>query len=192
MTTIPIDPPPAAATFETTAPIIQRHGGYEDCDTEPDWVHRSKAHCQLMAPMSSDKRIDYLRTAGCEEDKIQVIIRAIATSLGKTAKRSLRTGALQCAEAKSDIEKLLDQWPERQHFQLLNTELDVLNDEQISLAKAYTACHIYEAAATALYLAIIDNMPAVEDNVLNTPENRTRDQSIADSGYDDEVAQWPK
>ena len=160
VTTIPITSPPAI-TFETTAGIVQRHSDLTDPMAEPAWTAQSKAHCRLMAPMSNDKRIEYLGTAGCDDDTVRFITRTVADSIGMDAKRALRTAARECAEAEEDIESLLDRWPEPQHFQLLNSKIAHLNDEQVGLATAYAACQIYEMAATALYLAIVDGMAPV-------------------------------
>ena len=191
MTTIPIPSPPAI-TFETTAGIVQRHSDHTDSVAEPAWTVRSKAYCRVMVPMSNDKRIHYLEMAGCDDHTIQLITRATAGSIGKTAKPSLRSAARECAEAKKDIESLLDRWPEPQHFQLLSTHLAALSDEQISLASAYAACQIYETAATALYLAIVDSMASVVSDEPVDATTRERDCAIADAGYSDEVARWPK
>ena len=191
MTTIPIPSPPAI-TFETTAGIVRRHSDHTDSVAEPAWAARSKAYCRLMAPMSNDKRIHYLETAGCDDHTIQLITRATDGSMGKTAKPSLRSAVRECAEAKKDIESLLDRWPEPQHFQLLSTHLAALSDEQISLASAYAACQIYETAATALYLAIVDSMASVVSDEPVDATTRERDRAIADAGYSDEVARWPK
>lgn len=191
MTTIPITSPPAI-TFETTAGIIQRHSDLTDPVAEPAWADQSKAHCRLMAPMSNDRRIQYLGTAGCDDDTVGFITRAVAESIGKDAKPALRAAACECAGAQEDIENLLDKWPEPQHFQLLSSKIAHLNDEQISLASAYAACQIYETAATALYLAIVDGMaPVVTEEESDAP-TAERDRAIADAGYTDEVARWPK
>ena len=191
MTTIPITSPPAI-TFETTAGIVQRHSDHTDSVAEPAWAVRSKAHCRLMAPMSNDRRIQYLGTAGCDDDTIHLITRTTAGSIGKTAKPSLRSAARECAEAKKDIESLLDRWPEPQHFQLFSLQIAGLSDEQISLASAYAACQIYETAATALYLAIVDGMAPVATEEVSDATTIERDRAIADAGYTDEVARWPK
>ena len=191
MTTIPIASPPAI-TSETTAGIVQRHSDHTDSVTEPVWTIRSKVHCRLMAPMSNDGRILYLGTAGCDDDTIQLITRTTAGSIGKTTKPSLRSAARECAEAKKDIESLLDRWPEPQHFQLFSSQVAGLSDEQISLASAYTACQIYETAATALYLAIVDGMDPVATEEVSDATTIERDRAIADAGYTDEVARWPK
>ena len=86
----------------------------------------------------------------------------------------------------------MDRWPEPQHFQLLSSQLAGLSDEQISLASAYAACQIYETAATALYLAIVDGMASVATEEVSDATTIERDRAIADAGYTDEVARWPK
>ena len=191
MPTIPTASPPAI-TFEVTASIVQRHSDHTDSVAEPAWTARSKAHCRLMAPMSNDKRIQYLETAGCDDDTVRLVTRAVAESIAKDAKRALRTVARECAEAEEDIESLLDRWPEPQHFQLLNSKIAHLNDEQIGLTSAYTACQIYETAATALYLAIVDGMTPVATDQASDAATAERDRAIADEGYSEEVARWPK
>ncbi|MDE2788426.1 MAG: hypothetical protein OXL37_17455 [Chloroflexota bacterium] len=191
MTTIPITSPPTI-TFETTAGIVQRYSDHTDSDAEPTWTARSKAHCRLMAPMSNDRRIHYLGTAGCGDDTIQLITRTIADIIGKAAKPALRSAARECAAARNNIDSLLDRWPEPQHFQFLSFEFAGLNDEQISLANAYAACQIYETAATALYLAIVDGMEPVVTAEASDTATMERDQAIADAGYTDEVARWPR
>ena len=142
--------------------------------------------------MSNDRRIQYLGTAGCDDDTIQLITRTIAWSIGKTAKPSLRSAARDCTEAKKDIKSLLDRWPEPQHFQLLSSQITDLSEEQISLASAYAACQIYETAATALYLATVNSMAGVAAEEASGTATIERDRAIADAGYTDEVAQWPK
>ena len=82
---------PPAITFETTAGIVQRHSDHTDSVVEPTWTARSKAHCRLMAPMSNDRRIQYLGTAGCDDDTVRFITRATAESIGKEAKPDLRS-----------------------------------------------------------------------------------------------------
>ena len=191
MTTSPIESPPAI-TFENTASIVQRHSNHTDPVSKTAWAARSEAHCKLMAPMSNDRRIQYLGTAGCDEDTVQLITRTIAQSIGKIAKPSLRSAARDCAEAGEDIKRLLDRWPEPEHFQLLNSETASLSEEQISLATAYAACQIYETAATALYLAIMDKMAKVVTGEAPDTATVERDRTIADAGYTDEVARWPK
>ena len=191
MTTIPITSP-LAITFETTAGIVQRHSDLTDPVVEPAWAAQSKAHCRLMAPMSNDKRIQYLGTAGCDEETVRLVTRTVAESIGKDTKRVLKTAARECAEAEEDIESLLDRWPEPQHFQLLSSKIAHLTDEQISLAGAYAACQIYETAATALYLAIVDGMAPVATDLTSDATTLERDKGIADAGYTDEVARWPK
>lgn len=191
MTTIPITSPPAI-TFERTAGIVQRHSDLTEAIVEPNWAAPSKAHCRLMAPMSNDKRIQYLGTAGCDDDTLRFITRTVTESIGKDAKRALRTAARECAEAEEDIESLLDTWPEPQHFQLMSSKIGHLDDEQISLASAYAACQIYETAATALYLAIVDGMAPVATDQASDAATTERDRAIADAGYTDEVARWPK
>ena len=191
MTTIPITSPPAI-TFETTAGIVQRHSDHTDSVAGPTWTARSMAHCRLMAPMSNDRRIQYLGTTGCDDDTIRLITRTIAESIGKAAKPALRSAARECAAVKNDIDSLLDGWPEPQHFQFLSSEFAGLNDEQISLANAYAACQIYETAATALYLAIVEGMAPVVTEEASDAATMERDQAIADAGYTDEVARWPK
>ncbi len=186
-----IDSPPPA-TFETTAAIVQRHGHYEDRDNQPDWVMKSQAHCELMAPMSNDRRIQYLQAVGCDDQTTRFITESVAETIGKAAKPALRSAARECATAKKDIHSLLDVWPELDHFQLLSSALAGMTNEQKSLANAYAACQIYETAAAALYLAIIDDLPPVEDVLPYSDEMRRRDQDIADNGYEDEVARWPK
>ena len=114
-----------------------------------------------------------LGTAGCDGDAVQLITRTIAQSIGKIAKPSLRSAARDCAEADEDIKNLLDRWPEPEHFQLLISETASLSEEQISLATAYAACQIYETAATALYLAIMDKMAKVVTGEA-PPQNRVR------------------
>lgn len=186
-----IDSPPPA-TFETTAAIVQRHGHYEDRDNQPDWVMKSQAHCELMAPMGNDKRIQYLEVVGCDDQTGRFITESVAETIGKAAKPALRSAARECATAKKDIHNLLGAWPEPHHFQLLSSALAGMTNEQKSLANAYAACQIYETAAAALYLAIIDDLPPVQDVAPYSDEMRRRDQDIADSGYEDEVARWPK
>ena len=190
VTTIPITSPPAI-TFETTAGIVQRHSDLTDPVAEPAWAAQSKAQCRLMAPMSNDRRIEYLGTAGCDDDTVRFITRTVAEGIGMDAKRALRTAARECAEAEEDIESLLDRWPEPQHFQLLNSKIAHLNDEQIGLAAAYAARQIYEAAATTLYLAIVDGMAPGATYEAPDPATAARDRAIADAGYTDEVARWP-
>ena len=191
MTTIPITSPPAI-TFETTAGIVQRHSDHTASVAEPTWAARSKAHCRLMAPMSNDRRIQYLGTAGCDDDTIRLITRTIAESIGKAAKPALRSAARECAATRNNIDSLLDRWPESQHFQFLSSEFAGLNDEQISLANAYAACQIYETVATALYLAIVEGMAPVVTEETSDAATMERDRAIADAGYTDEVARWPK
>lgn len=191
MTSIPIESPPAI-TFETTAGIVQRHSDHTDSVAEPAWAVPSKAHCKLMAPMSNDRRIQYLRTAGCDDDAVRLITRIIAESIGKDAKPALRFAARECASANGDIDSLLDRWPEPEHFRLLSSKITGLSAEQISLANAYAACQIYEEAATALYVAIVDGLAPVTNGEASDIDTMIRDQAIADAGYTDEVAQWPK
>ena len=191
MTTIPIAPPPAI-TFEATAGVVQRHSDHTDAVAEPTWTARAKAHCRLMAPMSNDKRIQYLGTTGCDDDAIRLMTRTIAEGIGKAAKPALRSAAQECAAVRNDIDSLLDRWPEPQHFRHLSSEFAGLNDEQISLANAYAACQIYETAATALYLAIVEGMAPVITEEASDAATLERDQAIADAGYTDEVARWPK
>ena len=191
MTTIPNASPPAI-TYETTAGIVQRHSDHTGAVAEATWVSRSKAHCGLMAPMSNDKRIQYLGTAGCDDDMIRVITRTVAESIGKVAKPALRSAARECSEAQEDIESLLGRWPEPQHFELLNSGLAGLTDEQISLANAYAACQIYETAATALYRAIVDDMAPVATEETPDADTVESDRAIAEAGYTDEVGRWPK
>ena len=191
MSTIAIASPPAI-TFETTAGIVQRHSDHMDSVAEPTWTARSKAHCRLMAPMSNDRRIQYLGTAGCDDDTIQLITRTIAEIIGKVAKPPLRSAARECAAAGSNIDSLLDRWPKPQHFQFLISEFAGLNDKQIGLANAYAACQIYEIAATALYLAIVEGMAPVVTEEASDAATMERDQEIADAGYTDEVARWLK
>ena len=191
MTSTPITSPPVI-TFETAAGIVQRHGDHMDAVAEPAWAAGSKAHCRLMAPMNDDRRLRYLGTAGCDDEMIQLITRATAESIGKAAKSALRSVARECAEAEKDIENLLDRWPEPQHFQLLSSKWVGLSDEQISLASAYAACQIYETAATALYLAMVDGMAPVATTDASDAATMERDRAIADAGYADEVARWPQ
>ncbi len=191
MTTTPIGSPPAI-TFETTAGIVQRHSDHTGPAADRAWVAHSQAHCKLMAPMSNDRRIQYLGTAGCDDDTIQLITRTIAESIGKAAKPALRSVARECAATREDIESLLNRWPEPQHFQLLSMNIADLSDEQISLASAYAACQIYETAATALYLAIVDGMAPVATEEATDAATMERDRAIADAGYTDEVARWPE
>ena len=183
---------PPAITFETTAGIVQRHSDHTDSIAGPTWTARSKAHCRLMAPMSNDRRIQYLGTAGCDDATIQLVTRTIAEGIGKSAKSALRSIAHECAAVRNNIESLLDRWPEPQHFQFLSSEFAGLNDEQISLANAYAACQIYEIAATALYLAIVEGMDPVVTEEASDAATIERDQAIADAGYTDEVGRWPK
>ena len=190
MTAIPIASPPPI-TFESTAGIVQRHNDNTDSFAGPDWATRSKAHCKLMAPMSDDKRIQYLGKAGCDDDTIRLITRTVADSIGKDAKRALRSAARECAEAKEDIESLLERWPEPQHFQLLNSKIAHLDANRISLSNAYAACQIYETAATSLYLAIVDAMNPVVTKESSDVATSQQDRAIADAGYTDEVALWP-
>ena len=191
MVSVHITSPPAI-TFETTAGIVQRHSDHTDSVAGPTWAARSKAHCMLMAPMSNDKRIQYLGTAGCDDDTIQLVTRIIAESIGKSAKPALRSAARECAAVKNSIDSLLDRWPEPQHFQFLSSEFAGLDDEQVSLANAYAACQIYETAATALYLAIVEGMAQVVTEEASEAATMERDQEIADAGYTDEVGRWPK
>ena len=191
MTAISIASPPAI-TFEITAGIVQRHSDHTDSVAGPAWTVRSKAHCRLMAPMSNDRRIQYLGTAGCDDDTVRFITRAIAESVVKEAKPALRSAVRETAAAREDIESLLNRWPEPEHFQLLSENIAGLSDEQISLASAYAACQIYETAATALYLAILDGMAPVVTEETSDAATMERDQAIADAGYTDEVARWPK
>ncbi len=184
--------PPPPATFETTTVIVQRHGHYEDPDNQPDWVTKSQKHCELMAPMGNDKRIQYLQAVGCDDQTRRFITESVAETIGNAAKPDLRSAVRECATAKKDIHSLLGVWPEPHHFQLLSSALAGMTDEQKSLANAYAACQIYETAAAALYLAIIDNLPPVEDVLPYSDEMRRQDQEIADSGYEDEVAKWPQ
>ena len=183
---------PPAITFETTAGIIQRHSDHTDSFAEPAWATCSKAHCRLMAPMSNDRRVQYLEAAGCDDDTIQLVIRTVAESIGKSAKPALRSAARECAAVRNNIDSLLERWPEPQHFRFLSSEFAGLNDEQISLANAYAACQIYETAATALYLAIVEGMDPVVTEEASDADTIERDQAIADAGYTDEVARWPK
>lgn len=191
MTSIPSGSPPAI-TSETTAGIVQRHSDHTNSDAEPTWTARSKAHCKLMAPMGNDRRIRYLGTAGCDDETVRFITRATAESIGKNAKPTLRSAARETAEARKGIESLLSQWPEPEHFRLLSSKIAGLSDEQISLASAYAACQIYETAATALYLAIVEGMAPVVTEEASDAATMERDQAIADAGYTDEVARWPK
>jgi hypothetical protein len=190
MTTKAIESPPGA-TFETTAVIVQRQGRYEDLASEPDWVTRSKKHCELMAPMSNDKRIRYLKAIGYGDATIVMIAQAIEDTVGEAAKPALRREARVCGEG-NDIDQLLQKWPEPQHFQELSTRLGGLDEETRSVANAYAACQIYETAATALYLAIIDSLPPAVEIFPYTEAMKERDRAIADGGYEDEVAKWPK
>lgn len=191
MTTQPITSPPAI-TFETTAVIVQRHSDHTDSFVEPVWTARSKAYCKIMAPMSNDRRIQYLGTAGCDDDTVRLITQATAKSFGKVAKPALHSAARESAEAEKDIESLLNRWPEPEHFRLLSSKIAGLSDEQISLASAYAACQIYETAATALYLTIVEGMAPVVTEEAPDAAAMERDQVIADAGYADEVARWPK
>ena len=191
MTSTPMASPPTI-TFETTAGIVQRHSEHTGLVAEPTWAAGSKAHCKLMAPMSDDRRLRYLGTAGCDDDMIRLVTRAIAESIGKAAKPALRSAARECAETEKDIESLLGKWPQPQHFQLLSSKLASLSDEQISLASAYAACQVYETAATALYLAIVDTMAPVATADASDAATMERDRAIADAGYADEVARWSK
>ena len=191
MTTKAIVSPPAA-TFETTAEIIQRQGRYEDLTAEPHWVPRSKIHCELMAPMSDDKRIGYLKEIGCGDAAILMIARTIDDTVGEAAKPALRTEARRCAQEDSDIGQLLQRWPEPKHFRELSTQLGGLDEETRSVANAYAACLIYENAATALYLAIIDSLSPSVELFPYTEAMLERDRAMADGGYEDEVAEWPK
>ena len=191
MASTPIASPPAI-TFETTAGIVQRHNEHTDSFAAPDWAAQAEAHCRLMARMSNDKRIQYLEAAGCDDDTIQLVTRTIAESIGKSAKPALRSAARECAAVRNNIDSLLHKWPEPQHFQFLSSEFAGLNDEQISLANAYAACQIYETAATALYLAIVEGMAPVVTEEASDAATMERDQAIADAGYTDEVARWPK
>ena len=188
---MPIDSPPGA-TFETTAVIVQRHGRSEDLTHEPEWVTRSKKHCELMAPMSNDKRIGYLEATGYGKATILMITQAIEDTMGQAAKPALRTEARASVLEGRDIDKLLQRWPQPQHFQELSTRLGELDDETRSVANAYAACQIYETAATALYLATIDSLPPAGELFPYTEAMRERDRAIADGGYEDEVAEWPK
>ena len=191
MTTIPSASPPAI-TFETAAVIVQRHSDHADAVAEPTWTARSKVHCRLMAPLSNDRRIQYLGTAGCDDDTVRFITRATGESIGKEAKPALRSAARETASARKDIESLLSRWPEPERFRLLSSKIAGLSDEQISLASAYAACQIYETAATALYLAIVEGLAPVVTEEASDATTVERDQAIADAGYTDEVARWPK
>ena len=191
VTAMPIASPPPI-TFEATAGIVKRHNDNTDSFVGSDWATRSKAHCRLMATMSDDKRIQYLGTAGCDDDTIRLITRAVAVSVGKDAKPALRSAARECAKAEEDIESLLERWPEAQHFQLLSSRIAHLDAEHISLSSAYAACQIYETAATSLYLAIMDGMDPVVTKELSDVATSEQDRAIADAGYTDEVALWPE
>lgn len=178
---MPIASPPPI-TFESAAGIVQRHDDNTDSFVGSDWAIRSKAHCRLMTPMSDDKRIQYLGTAGCDDDTIRLITRAVADSIGKDAKPALRSAARECAPAKEDIESLLERWPEAQHFQLLSSKITHLDAEHISLSSAYAAPQIYEAT-TALYLAIVVSMDPVVTKESSDVATSERDRAIADAGY---------
>lgn len=191
MTTSAIKPPPSA-TFETTAVIVGRHAKYENYSAEPEWVTRSKKHCELMAPMSNDKRIGYLKAIGYGHDTIVMIAQAIEDTVGEGARPILRQEARVCAQEHNDIDELLQKWPEPKHFGELSVSFGSLDDETRSVANAYAACQIYETAATALYLAIIDNLPPAVEVPHYTDAMRERDRGIADGGYEDEVSKWPK
>ena len=98
MSTEIASPPPA--TFETTAAIVQRHGRHEDSDNQPDWVMKSQAHCELMAPMGNDKRIQYLEIVGGDDQTTRFITESVAETIGKAAKPALRSAARECATAR--------------------------------------------------------------------------------------------
>lgn len=191
MSTRAIESPPGA-TFETTAVIVQRQGRYEDLTAEPDWVTRSKKHCELMAPMSNDKRIRYLKAIGYGDDTIVMITQAIEDTVGEAAKPALRREARVCVQEGNDIDDLLQKWPEPEHFGELSMRFGGLDEETRSVANAYAACQIYETAATALYLAIVDKLPPAVELIPYTDAMRERDRAIADGGYEDEVAKWPQ
>ena len=191
MTTTLIDSPPGA-TFETTALIVQRYGRCEDLTREPEWVTRSEKQCELMAPMSNDKRIGYLEATGYGKATIVMIAQAIEDTMGQAAKPALRTEAQACVLEGHDIDHLLQRWPEPKHFGELDTRLGELDEETRSVAKAYAACQIYETAATALYLATIDSLPPAVELIPYTEAMKERDIAIADGGYEDEAAEWPK
>lgn len=190
MTTTPSSAPPTISP-ESVFSIAQRQCNHTDSVAESAWTQRYEAHCQAMAAMSNDARIEYLRTAGCHDDAVATITKAVAESLGNAGKTSLRSAARKCAEANKDIEQLLQDWPERKHSQLLNSNFAGLNEEQISLARAYAACQIYEMAATALYLVIVDGMSPVISDKPSDPATTARDKAIAEAGYTCELSQWP-
>ncbi len=191
MTSIPIESPPAI-TLETTAGIVQRHSEHTDSFSKADWATQAEAHCRLMACMSNDRRIQYLETAGCDDDTVRLVTRSIAEIIEKAAKPALRSAARECVLSNNDIESLLKRWPEPEHFRLLSSKIAGLNEEQISLGNAYAACQIYDTAASALYLAIVDSLAPVVTEDPSDLDTMTRDQAIADAGYTDEVARWPK
>ena len=184
MTTSLIESPPAI-TAEAIASIVRRHGEHTDCSAEPYWVARGDAHYRLMAPMGNDRRVQYLGTAGCDDETVRLITQAVAESVGKAAKPALHSAARECIAAKKDIDSLLDKWPEPKHRRLLSEKIEGLSDEQIGLAYAYAACQIYETAATALYLAIVDGMSQVVTEGPVDLDIMTRDRAIADAGYTD-------
>lgn len=183
---------PPAISSANTMKIVQRYSTQTASAKEAYWATRSKAHCGLMAPMGNDKRIEYLGTAGCDDDTTRLITRTVADIIGKTAKPALQHVARECIRGKEDIESLLDKWPHAEHFQLLASKFADLTNEQIALATAYAACQIYETAATALYLTIVDGMDPVTTEEPSDTFINERDRAIADAGYTDEVARWPK
>ena len=183
---------PPVMTAETAATIAKRHNAHVNPATKPDRAKRSLEHCNLMAPMSDDKRIQYLNDSGYSHEVIQLITHATSDSFGRTAKPSLQAAVNNCAKASKEIESLLAVWPEDKHFQLFDSKLNKLNDEQKSLAIAYAHCQIYEKAATALYLIIVDGMTPITNGDIPDPDTMERDRDIAEAGYTDEVGRWPK
>jgi len=183
---------PPVITPHSAATIVKRQNAHISTDGRATEATQSMDHCNLMAPMSDDMRLRYLSESGCDDDAIRLITRAIFDSIGKAARPALNSAALQCAKGSRNIASLLEKWPETSHFQLLTSKLNGLDEEEISLATAYAACQIYEKAATALYLAIVDGMTPITAADTPDPDTLARDQSIADAGYTDEVGRWPK
>lgn len=183
---------PTAISTTNTINIMLRYSRQTSPVAEASWVTRSKSHCNLMAPMSNDRRIEYLEKAGCNEDSIQLITHAVADIMGRTAKPGLKSAAHECVKDEEDIGILLEKWPRPEHLQTLASKIANLTKEQMALATAYAACQIYEIAATALYLTIIDGTEPASTEEPSGPETKERDRTIADAGYNNEVARWPK
>lgn len=174
--------PPPKTTHETAAAVLKRLNQPAGTATGPAEDAHSLNHCRLMAPMSEDARLQHLRASGCDDNAVWLIAQATAQSTGKPVPANLG----------EDIRSLIGRWPSPERLQLLHARLNGLNDDQARLAKAYAACWIYEKAATALYLAIVDHMPPVDTQEASKPGIMARDQAIADAGFHDEVSRRPK